>query len=292
MNFTAIKKHLVKFIGVCLLLDALLLLPSTVRAQLISDVRPWFSIKDLTYENPGCANMWSNEKLDHWLKNNESWIPRKNEMPYLLEKRPPRWLTDEDYEQVEVKGLRDGIGKGGLGVFSSTNMDQVVRENQITWLDINDDGKCDFIGWDFSYTGISARGEQGHTVYYIFLQGEDGFKLVDYTEMGFDRWGNGQIPDAILPIWIKGEQRPFLVARSDLYFVSGASVVVSNKLDGSGIYYRSALRWNVAKKTWDRYGYKENPRIAYLITDFIKNNPPKIYQKSCIETPVECAAPR
>jgi hypothetical protein len=263
----------------------LLLMLNVAHAQVISETKPWFKMEDLTYENPGCKNAWQTDKLDRWLRRNTNWIPQKNEMPYSTKKRQPGWLSDKEYEEIEVAALKDEVGHRGVAVFSSTDIDQAVRENQITWLDIDGDGKCDFIGWSFSYTGMSARGEQGETVYYIFLQKDNGFKLVDYTNIGTSRWSGTQQPDAILPVWVKGETRPFLVARSRLDFVSGESIGIFD----SG---RTALRWDASRNVWEEIGVTENREVARAITDFIQWNPPKGPATPCINTPIPCEAPR
>jgi hypothetical protein len=291
MTIPSTTKHSKCRAVMLLVIAALFFMSPIVNAQGISDLTPPLKLDDLTYENPGCKNAWSYQNLDHYLKNDTRWIPTLAEPPYSLRPKVSK-ISREDYEKIERPSLLGGIGRGGVGVFSSTDLDKKVRDKQVMWLDIDGDGKCDFIGWDYAYTGISARGEQGHTVYYIFLQRGDGFKLIDYTEIGFERWGSGQIPDAILPVWIKGQQQPFLVGRSALYFISANSITVLIKRNSNEVDRRTSLRWNISKNAWEGYGRRDNMGAMHLITEFIKKNPPKDLATPCIETPVTCEAPR
>lgn len=249
------------------------------------------NVTSIDYKSPGCSGAWPTEKLDKWLKEDEYWIPKRSEVPFSMDANRETWLSEKEYEEIEVESLKGEIGKRGALHFSSFNQDQLVRTNQIAWMDIDGDLQCDFIGWNFSYDGIGARGEQGGTKYYVFLQRESGFKLIDYSDNSSSRWAGSQQPNAILPVWAKGHSRPFLVARSNLSFISGVNIGVTEKLDHEEIEVRSLLRWDPKRGRWETFEDQEGRKLALVITEFIKQNrPPR--SAGCVKTPLPCVLPR
>ncbi|GIZ50573.1 hypothetical protein [Noviherbaspirillum aridicola] len=244
----------------------------------------------LRYESSGCGKSWRRNDLDKWLKTDFSWIPAKNEMPYSVDGSRNYLVTEREYA-VEVAALKEEIGKNGVGHFSSFDLERRVRSDQMTWLDIDGDQLCDFIGWNFTYDGVGARGEQGGTKYYVFLRRGEGFKLVDYSDNSTSRWAGSQQPDAIIALWVHGDNRPFLVARSELSFISGENIGVIDKVDSDQVQYRSALRWDARQGSWEKFDSQRARDYGSAIARFmLESHPPG--ETRCISTPLRCELPR
>lgn len=262
-----------------------------------------------SYQAPPCKGAKSPKALGLYLQTHD-FRPGVSESPYTMLSGkanrllfPTNWSRDtllevhaDDRNSLET--LRSRISAGawnGDAAFSSRTDDAYPRLNQVQWFDLDDDGECDLLGWSFTDDGWGSKGRFQATSYFVFLQKDGHLKLADWsenpcgTEVAYTC--GGQRPDAIVPMWRKGERLPYLVARSELFvFISGAyfSVLGDDKVPKE----RSVLRWNPKQKIWER----PVKAVSDEINHFASLTPPP--EKSfCIELKpddfgADCTLPR
>lgn len=247
-----------------------------------------FKAGDLTYKNPGCSGALTREQFLAYLKSTPEWIPAKGQFPF------DQWRLGDVYESATPEQKRDPIF--WLEEMMESDPDKkppwpvpsfVIQSDkppsepsQLLWIDIDGDGRCDVIGRDLTSQFASGVFE----TYSIFLQRDKGFRLIDVTAPRGSRWGDEK-PDPLLPIWIAGDRRPFLVARQELFFF-GAGWIHAGDTYGQQKKVRTVLRWDPASGRWlkgdARYSagdrISRQPGKSYTVTqaiaDFLAFSPP------------------
>jgi len=247
-------------------------------------VDPGFSLQDLSYSGPACKGAKSPKEFDDYLSGSNAWKPRTSEGPYRggSLRRARDAATGDSLEDLLPEGS-PGPGTAlpslSMTVYASDQDEKPSLDTPIPvlWVDLDGDGICDAVATSYSGTGAF-----GHTWIYIFLQTPGGFRLVDFTPADSETKGVGYQPAALVPVWIKGDRRPFLVLRQDINLVASGWVASLPRppanLRGAGDEYglRSAIRWEPESQSWRVYssGMLQLQPVGQLLARFLSENPP------------------
>lgn len=227
------------------------------------DVKVKFDMEDLTYEAPDCTNRWKREDVLNWLRSHHSWIPEAG----LLPGDTPQERHDARQELIDTFQR-----PGDPFIFGGAPIHGEAKALPLQWLDIDGDGMCDFVG---SYADLSMHG--ANQIIYIFLQGNGGFKLVDYSLGEYEHSGTGIAGgDFVIPVWVKGSKIPFLTQHYE-FSLSRQKGTIS--------------RWNNKEKIFNNFYRFHSPpinqtnneakaaSIVKTIEEFQERHPPK-YNKA------------
>jgi len=263
----------------------------------VEDARPaWIDPRVLSYEGPACAHAWSARDFDAYLAG-RSWWPKSTDKPFAgrglaqgsrsdekaFRDLFPTYSADKDGNHIlEVHPGLDGYPVSGR-----------PPPQSVLWVDIDGDGMCDAIVLQYVDTGSKAD-----TFAFIFLQTQGGFRLVDFTPDNDTRNGGGFTPDPLLPVWIKGDPRPFLAARQTVDLVAAGSLFDRDGATGFG-ENRVAIRWDPARQDWTIFysgdwSSRGVRTVGDVVAEFIRKNPPKATGPYCREGDLDwkCFEPR
>lgn len=245
-----------------------------------------------SFTNPGCIGQWQEAPLLDWLKHHHDWLPQLDEPPFssLHAALGDTWnaSTYQQFHAQETAMLVDVFNNPHSIPFASENWAEnsdksLLRHNQTQWVDLDGDGTCDLIGWEFKYAGHTPKGDMGITRYFVFLQHNGALKLIDYSEDPCNEIGycSGQIPDAIVPVWKKGEKQAWLTARTGIALISRNGLIPLRKASDGTLKPANALWWDANRSRWQAPAPDlAKPLSRYLATHAL---PPALCQKVAVE---------
>ncbi len=248
----------------------------------VEDVRPAsLKVDQLTYDPPKCRKPWTREHFLQYI-HHEPWWPRATDTPYPHRGTYYGKHQDEFLASLPEHEFRNGKDQGPTlsARWWSVDQDQ-PKELPIQWIDIDGDGTCDAIVESYVDMGDDQQGRQANTWLYMFLQTKKGFRLIDFTPRTDSPWGSGYTPEALLPVWVVGETRPFLVARQTSLWVAARELAVlpANPLIQTKVI-RSAIRWDPTREDWDLYqsgqaSLRGVRTAGDVISEFLERHPPR-----------------
>lgn len=229
------------------------------------DVKPWFNEAQLSLQSAKpCQGAWTDNQLNDWFYSQRQSVLWLSEIWTQKNKTARHW-----------RELLSGYFYDGLQFHFEFGAGDLYTTLPVLWVDYSGDGRCDFIGRGF------GAGNKHFDDYFLFIHGPTGFKLVAHTGLpGREVEDHGEKPQAILPVYIRGEAIPLLVSQQDISLYDGTEARHSSSIYESpsiemaeGDRSRTALRWNPKRNSFEIYDSINAPKVIEVINRFLARHP-------------------